>query len=214
MERENGKMRVYFLDRKLPFLKMRHQENVWNFCGDSSEFIRQRLRKAIRAFRKCTGSKERERLGIRLRLLPSCPRYETKRFLPAERSHNRRVARERARFSADDYSKKASSDYAHLIGWDSHGNCEVNWFLMMGPPIATAISRASSLYSLFFFFQSFCPTPPSAISLRLPLPLFLYHRIIIIQFRLRNSPICTCDYSNSIYAIRYKLISYKNLYIK
>lgn len=28
--------------------------------------------------------------------------------------------------ATNDYSKKASSDYAHLIGWDSHGNCEVN----------------------------------------------------------------------------------------
>lgn len=140
----------------------------------------------------------RRRLGIRLRLLPSCPRYETKRFLPAERSHNRRVARERARFSVRSprtiIRKKASSDYAHLIGWDSHGNCEVNWFLMMGPPIATAISRASSLYSLFFSFQ-FLPYVSSLCRpCVLSSPVSLSPRIIIIQFRLRNPAIYTCDY--------------------
>jgi len=55
-------------------------------------------------------------------------RSETKRFLPVERSHNRRVPASsflRA-LAVDDYFKKASSDYARLIGWESYDNCEVN----------------------------------------------------------------------------------------
>lgn len=125
------------------------------------------------------------------------PHYETKHFLPAKQSHNRRVARERARFSADDYSKKASSDYAHLIGWDSHGNCEVNWFLMIGPAdcyrdLARFFSILPLFSAQFLPYASFCRLCPQ----------FLYHYYhprIIIQFRLYNLPIYICNYSNSIY---------------
>jgi len=134
-------------------------------------------------FRKCA---VRSRLAIRLRLLPSYLPYETKRFLPAERSHNRWVLA-RARFSVPRtiIPKKASSDYAHLIGWDSHGNCEVNWFLMMGPPIATAISRASSLclfFSLLLFFSFLVLPSTSCISFFL----FLYLHALLSSNCLRN----------------------------
>lgn len=91
-------------------------------CREPSEFIRRCLRKESPSlFRKCTA---RRRLAIRLRLLSSgSATKQSASFPPSGRIID---GCPRARFSVDDYFKKASSDYARLIGWDSYDNCEVN----------------------------------------------------------------------------------------
>lgn len=117
-------------------------------------------------------------------------RHETKRFLPAERSHNRReLASSFLRaLAVDDYFKKASSDYARLIGWDD--NCEVNWFLMMGPRRLLPRSRAYlpyMLHLLLFFFFLISIYASSLVSYFL---VSWSSCVIIIQFRLRNPAMC------------------------